>query len=97
MGTAGRMARAQEAVQKASTLAEAQAILEKLVEEEQEVADVFYTQQQQIESLQEILRRKEELPVYVPPVQPAPKRPNYLLFIAIGILLFLLFRRNKLL
>lgn len=89
MGTAGKMHRAQEAVQKAGTLAEAQSILDKLIAEEQEVSDIFFMQEEMVESLKNILSRQEQ-PVYIQPPAPIRKPSNILLYIGIGIgLLFL--------
>ena len=51
MGTAGKMARAQEAVNTAGTLSEAQTILDQLVQQEEEVTDIFFMQEQAIEAL----------------------------------------------
>ncbi len=93
MGTAGKMARAQEAVQKAGTLAEAQSILDQLVAEEGEVTSIFYTQEQMIGSLQDLLAIQDQQqpePVYISSPAPQPKARNYMLYIGlgIGILLF---------
>lgn len=84
MGRAGDMARAQEAVQKAGTLAQAQSILDKMVAEEQEVADIFYTQEQMIGSLTDVLAAQDQ-PLYVSTPAPIQKPRNYLLLIVIGI------------
>ncbi len=94
MGTAGKMVRAQEAINKAGTLAEAQAVLENLIAEEQDVADIFYTQQQSIESLTDVLRSQEK-EVFIPPPQPVPKQPNFLMFIGIGIAVLFFLRKGK--
>jgi hypothetical protein len=94
MGTAGKMARAQEAVQKASTLAEAQAILENLREEEQAVADTFFTQEETIASLTDLIRTQDQQVTYISPPAPAPKRTNYILYIAIGVLALIMFKKR---
>jgi len=91
MGTAGKMARAQTAVQQAGTLAEAQAVLDQLIAEEQEVSDIFFTQEFAIEKLTDLLDQQDtRQPVYVSQPAPQPKPKNYLIYIAIGIgILFL--------
>lgn len=97
MGTAGKMALAQEAVQKAGTLAEAQSILDQLMVEEEEVTDIFYTQEQMIGSLQDLLSIQDrQQPVYVSPAAPQPKPKNYLIYIAIGLGILLFTGRLKL-
>lgn len=83
----------QKEVMKAGTLAEAQSILDQLVGEEEEVTDIFYTQQEMIGSLQDLLAiqdRQQQQPIYVSPQAPLPKSKNYLIYImvGIGILLF---------
>jgi len=87
------MAGAQLAVQEATTLAEAQAILNQLVAEEQEVSDIFYTQEFMIESLTDLLQQQDQekpQPVYISPQAPQPKPKNYMMYIGIGIgILFL--------
>ncbi len=97
MGTAGKMARAQEAVQKAGTLAEAQSILDQLMAEEGEVTSIFYTQEQMIGSLQDLLSIQDrQQPVYVSSPAPQPKAKNYLIYIGIGIGILLLTGKLKL-
>jgi len=91
MGTAGTMARAQEAVNKAGTLAEAQAILDQLKQQEEEVSDVFFTQEFTIQALTDLLFKQDQekaQPVYISPQAPQPKPTNYILYIG-GFLLFL--------
>lgn len=90
MGTAGKMARAQEAVQKAGTLAEAQSILDELVATEEEVTDIFFTQESTIDKLTDLLQQQDRQAVYVSPPAPRPKSQNYILYIAlVGGILFL--------
>ena len=97
MGTAGKMARAQEAVQKAGTLAEAQSILDQLMAEEEEVTDIFYTQEQMIGSLRDLLAiQDQQQPVYISPQAPQPKAKNYLIYIGIGIGILLFTGKLKL-
>lgn len=93
------MAGAQLAVQEATTLAEAQAILDQLVAEEQEVTDIFYTQEFMIESLTDLLQKQDQekpQPVYISPQTPQPKSKNYLTYIGIGIGFLILTGRLKL-
>lgn len=95
MGTAAKMARAQEAVQKAATLAEAQAVLDELVAAEQEVTDIFFMQEFTIEKLTDLLESQEQQapqPIYTSPSAPQPKAPNYILYIGIGLLVLFIFR-----
>lgn len=96
MGTAGKMARAQEAVQKASTLAEAQVILGNLQEQEQEVTDTFFTQEETIQSLTDLIKTQDQQVTYVSPPAPAPQRSNYILYAAIGIAALFIFGKVKL-
>ena len=99
MGTAGKMARAQTAVQVAGTLAEAQSILDELVAEEEEVTDIFYTQEAMIGSLQDLLEIQDQdrqQPVYVSSPGPQPKPKNYLIYIGIGIGILLFTGKLKL-
>lgn len=97
MGTAGKMARAQEAVQKAGTLAEAQSILDQLIAEEGEVTDIFFTQEEMIGSLQDLLEIQDrQQPVYISSPAPLPKPKNYLIFIVIGIGILLFTGKLKL-
>jgi len=90
------MARAQEAVQQAGTLAEAQSILDQLLAEEEEVTDIFFTQEQMIGSLQDILAIQDREPVYIRPQAPQPKPKNYLMYIGIGIGILLITGKLKL-
>lgn len=97
MGTAGKMARAQEAVSKAGTLAEAQSILDKLVEEEQEVSDIFYMQEEMIGSLQDLLSEQDKAePVYVQQTPTQVSSSSNMIYIVIGLIIFFLTRNMKL-
>lgn len=96
MGTAGKMARAQEAVQKAATLAEAQVVLKQLQEQEQEVTDTFFTQEATIGSLTELVKLQDQEVTYISPPAPTPQRSNYLLYIAIGVVALFMFGKVKL-
>lgn len=96
MGTIGKMVAAQEATLKASTLAEAEAIKQRLQAEEQEVADVFFTQEATIADLQEMLRTQDQQATYISPPQPVPARPNYILYALIGVVLLFMFGKVKL-
>lgn len=93
MATAGKMYRAQMAIQKATTLAEAQTILEKLRAEEQEIADIFYSQEQMIGTLTERLESQDRELTYVSPIQ---KPVNYLLLVAVGIGILIFWGKIKL-
>lgn len=94
--TAHDMRDAQLAVQKAGTLAEAQAIVERLAAQEQEVADVFYTQQEMIGSLQDLLEIQDQQITYVSPPAPEPKATNYLLYAGLAIAALIFFGKIKL-
>ena len=96
MGTAGKIVRAQQAIDRASTLAEAQAILTKMAEEEQEVADTFFTQEETIASLSEVIKAQDQKVTYISPPAPAPQRANYVLYIALGVLALFMFGKVKL-
>ena len=97
MGTAGKMARAQEAVEKAGTLAEAKTVLAQLIAEEEEVTDIFYTQQEMIGSLTDLLAiQDKEQPVYVSPPAPQPRSTNFLLYAGIAIAALIYFGKLKL-
>jgi len=94
--TAHDMRDAQLAVQKAGTLAEAQAIVDRLVAQEQETADIFYTQQEMIGSLQDLLSIQDREVTYVSPPAPAPKSTNYLLYAGFAIAALIYFGKLKL-
>ena len=96
MGTAGKMARAQIAVQKAATLAEAETVLKQLQEQEQAVADTFFTQEATIGSLQELIKVQDQEVTYISPPAPAPQRTNYILYAAIGLAALFMFGKVKL-
>ena len=99
MGTGTKMAGTQKEVEKARTLAEAQAILERLVAEEEEVTDIFFTQEQMIGSLQDLLSiqdQQQAQPVYISPQAPQPSPKNYLIYIGIGVGILLFTGKLKL-
>ena len=96
MGTGTTMARAQEAVLKAGTLAEAQTVLAQLREEEQAVTDTFFTQEATIGSLQELIKVQDQEVTYISPPAPTPTRPNYILYAAIGLAALIIFKKVKL-
>lgn len=92
MGKAGDMARAQEAVELAGTLAEAKTALAMLLAEEEEITDIFYTQEFTIETLTDLLQQQDQEQVHIsqPASMPRPRTTNYLLYIGVGIgILFL--------
>lgn len=80
------------------TLAEAEAALAMILGEEQEVTDIFYTQQEMIGSLTDLLaiQDQQEQVTYVSPPAPLPKPTNYLLYVGIGIAFLLFTGRLKL-
>lgn len=96
MGTVGKMVRAQKAVLKASTLAEAETIRDLLVREEQEVTDTFFTQESTIQSLTDLIKTQDQQVTYVSPPAPTPQRSNYLLYAAIGLAALFMFGKVKL-
>jgi hypothetical protein len=96
MGTAGKMSRAQQAVQKAATLAEAQTILKGLQDQEQEVTDTFFTQEATIDSLTDLIKTQDQQVTYISPPAPTPQRSNYVLYIALGVVALFMFGKVKL-
>lgn len=78
------------------TLAEAEAALAMLLGEEQEVADVFYTQQEMIGSLTDLLAIQDQQVTYVSPPAPLPRSTNYLLYAVLGIAALIYFGKIKL-
>ena len=91
------MARAQQAVQQAGTLAEAQSILDELIAQEEEVTDIFFSQEFAIDQLTDLLQQQDtRQPVYVSQPAPQPKQKNYLMYIVIGIGILFLTRKIKL-
>lgn len=73
---------------------------EKTEEEKQEETDIFYVQQQMLDTLTDLFTKQDQQlppqPVYVSPSAPLPKAPNYLLYIGIGLGVLLLTGRLKL-
>ena len=68
-------------------------------ETEQEKTDIFYVQQQMLDTLTDLFMRQDQQrpqPVYVSPAAPVPKTPNYLLYIGIGIGILLFTGKLKL-
>ncbi len=80
------------------TLAEAEAALAMLLAEEEEVADIFYTQQEMIGSLTDLLaiQDQQEQVTYVSPPAPLPRSKNYLLYARLGIATLIYFGKIKL-
>lgn len=92
------MSAAEEAItaQRYGTLAEAEAIRQKMIAEEQEVADIFYTQQEMVGSLTDLLASQDRQVTYVSPPAPIPRPRNYLLYVVIGIGILIYFGKIKL-
>jgi len=70
-----------------------------MAETEQEKTDIFYVQQQMLDTLTDLFVRQDQQrpqPVYVSPAAPIPKPPNYLLYIGIVLGFLLLSGRFKL-
>ena len=80
------------------TLAQAEAALAMLLGEEQEVTDIFYTQQYMIESLTDLLavQDQQEQVTYVSPPAPLPRSTNYLLYAGLAIAALFYFGKIKL-
>ena len=96
MGTAGTIVKAQQAITKAATVAEAQTILDQLREEEQQVADTFFTQESTIQSLTDLIKVQDQEVTYISPPAPTPQRTNYVLYAAIGLAALIIFKKVKL-
>lgn len=62
-------------------------------ETEEEKTDIFYVQQQMLDTLTDLFTKQNQQrpqPVYVSPAAPQPKSTNYLMYIGIGLgILFL--------
>jgi len=66
--------------------------IQQLEEERQQQTDEFYSREQVIETLTNVLEQQEkQQPVYVQPA-PAAKPPNYLLYAGLAIAAIVLFR-----
>ena len=52
---------------------------------EAEKTDIFYVQQQMLDTLTDMFMRQDQQTVYISPPAPTPRPRNYLLYIAIGI------------
>ena len=96
MGAASDMVRAQEAISKAGSLVEAQTILDQLRKEEQQVTDTFFTQEETIKSLSELIKVQDQKVTYISPPAPTPQRTNYLLYAGIAIAALFIFGKVKL-
>jgi len=72
---------------------------EKTAEEKQEETDIFYVQQQMLDTLTHLFTKQDQQrpqPVYVSPAAPVSKPTNYLLYIGIGIGILLFTGKLKL-
>ena len=72
---------------------------EETAEEKQEETDIFYVQQQMLDTLTDLFTKQDQgrpQPVYVSPAAPVSRPPNYLLYIGIGLGFLLLTGRLKL-
>lgn len=66
---------------------------------EEEKTDIFYVQQQMLDTLTDLFMRQDQQrsqPVYISPAAPVPKPTNYLLYIGIGLGFLFLTGRLKL-
>lgn len=52
---------------------------------EEEKTDIFYVQQQMLDTLTDLFMRQDQKITYVAPPAPIPRPRNYLLYIAIAI------------
>lgn len=72
---------------------------EETEEEKQEETDIFYAQQQMVDTLTDLFMKQDQQrpqPVFVGPPAPQPPARNYMLYIGIGIGLLILSGRLKL-
>lgn len=63
---------------------------------EAEKTDIFYVQQQMLDTLTDLFMRQDQKITYVAPPAPVPRPRNYLLYIVIGIGLLLYTGKIKL-
>ena len=68
--------------------------IKKLEEEKQQQTDEFYSREQVIKTLTDVLEQQERQTVYVQPA-PAITSPNYVLYIGLAIAAFILFKGFK--
>ena len=65
--------------------------------EETEETDIFYVQQQMLDTLTDLfMRQEQQQPIFVGPPAPQPPARNYMLYIGIGIGFLVLTGRLKL-
>lgn len=79
-------------------LAEQQGLIRELESKREDVTDTFFTQEETIKSLTDIIKIQDQgqQPTYVNPPAPTPRRTNYILYAGIGVLALFLFGKVKL-
>ena len=77
-----------------ASVAELQEKVFELLEEKESAADIFAVQKQAFDVLQKVQQQKQQQPVFIAS-EPQQKAPNYLLYIGIGLVGILLFRKLK--
>jgi len=77
-------------------LAEQEAIIREMSSEQEDVTDTFFTQEETIKSLSELIKIQDQEVTYVSPPAPTPQRPNYLLYAGIAIAALFIFGKVKL-
>jgi len=96
MGERSKALQVAVATAREGTLAQAEAALAMLLGEEQEVTDIFFTQQEMIGSLTDLLAIQDQQVTYVSPPAPLPRSKNYLLYAVVGIAALIYFGKIKL-
>lgn len=77
-------------------LAEQEGTLRELESEKEDVTDIFFTQEATIQSLTDLIKVQDQEVAYVNPPAPAPARPNYILYAALGLGALIIFKKVKL-
>lgn len=77
-------------------LAQQEGLIRELESSEQDVTDTFFTQEQTIKSLSDIIKIQDQEVTYVSPPAPTPQRTNYILYAAIGLAALIIFKKVKL-
>ncbi len=77
-------------------LAQQEGYILELETSREDVTDTFFTQEETIKSLTELMKIQDQEVTYISPPAPTPQRPNYILYAAIGLAALIIFKKVKL-